>query len=142
MTTVERADGAVPLTEAAARELLSRCEIGRVAFVRAGQLSILPVTYAVDRGGHVGFRTAAGSKLYVAESEITEVAFEVDDIDPGTGAGEVAVVTGRMEAVLDIVEQASLAKLGLRPWADAVRKPAWVRIRTDRIEGWRSAEPA
>lgn len=129
-----------PLDLEAALALLTRNEIGRVGFLSHGRPVILPVTYALDEQLIV-FRTAPGSKLHIAETEVLPVAFEADEYDRGTGRGLSVVVHGPMDAVLNQVESARLDRLGVVPYADDIRRPRWVRIRPHKLQGWRFTGP-
>ena len=129
------------LSRADAEELLARNHVGRVGFVRYDVPVLLPVNYALDRHGSVVFRTARGSKLYVAENEIVPAAFEVDEYDEDSGTGLTVVVHGRMVAVVDIVEVRRLRDLGLTPFADAVERERWVRIVPETVEAWSFGRP-
>ncbi len=57
---------------------------------------VLPVNYAVQ-GDLVVFRTGDGTKLERAHG--TKVAFEVDEVDAGTGSGWSVVVQGVTEEI-------------------------------------------
>lgn len=115
--------------------LLASVPVGRVSFFADGELVVLPVNHAiVDQD--VLFRTARGSKLSAAEGQ-NLVAFEADDYDPRTRGGWSVVISGRAEVVYDDAEIRALATLGLAPWADAVERSAWIRIRAASISGRR-----
>lgn len=125
-----------PLDLSASLDLLRRNVIGRLGFARQGRPVLLPVNYAVDEQDAVVFRTARGSKLWVAENEEVSAAFEVDEYDAESGRGIGVVVHGPMRPVTELVEAQRLEQLGVRPWADAIERPRWVRIQPERIEGW------
>ena len=115
--------------------LLEETPIGRVAFVDAGEPSVLPVSHlVVDHT--VVFRTRAGAKL-TAALLAKPVAFEVDRWDEATRTGWSVLVKGVAGAVSEADELARLEALPLEPWADAVLRLAWVRIRPDEITGRR-----
>jgi uncharacterized protein len=115
--------------------LLASVPVGRIGFHTDGELMVLPVNHTVD-GQDVVFRTAPGSKLSTAQ-EFGLVAFEADDYDPQTRSGWSVVVSGHAEAVYEDVEIRRLARLGLRPWATAVDRPFWIRIRPTSVSGRR-----
>ena len=112
---------------------LRRARVGRVAFVHNGEPLILPVNHDLDRETVV-FRTAAGSKLAAAEAE-TPVAFEVDAFDVERRSGWSVVVRGSATVITDPEEITRLEPLGVWPWADAVDRPHWIRVRPSEITG-------
>ena len=129
----------IPLDECL--RLLASVPIGRVGFQSDGELVMLPVNHAVD-GQDVVFRSAIGSKLSAAESEKI-VTFEADHFDARRRVGWSVVVTGHAEVVYDDADIAALDRLGLVPWADAVERSFWVRIRPTSVTGRRlPARPA
>ena len=65
--------------------LLAEAPIGRVAFVEAGEPSVLPVSHRTH-GHRVVFRTRAGAKL-TAAILAKPVAFEADGWDEATRTG-------------------------------------------------------
>jgi len=113
--------------------LLASVPVGRVGFFADGELVVLPVNHAVD-GHDPVFRTAQGSKLSAAEGQ-SLVAFEADEYDPQTQTGWSVVVTGRAEVVYDEAEIRRLNGLGVHPWAAAVARPFWIRIRASSVTG-------
>jgi len=76
--------------------LLAGQRVGRLGFVVEDQPMVLPVNYAVQ-GDLVVFRTGEGTKLEAAHG--AKVAFEVDDVDSGTGSGWSVVVQGVTEEI-------------------------------------------
>jgi nitroimidazol reductase NimA-like FMN-containing flavoprotein (pyridoxamine 5'-phosphate oxidase superfamily) len=113
--------------------LLASAPVGRVGFYADGEVMILPVNHAVD-GQDVVFRTAHGSKLSAAEGQAV-VAFEADAYDPQTRSGWSVLVHGRAEVVYEDAEIQRLSGLGLHPWATAVDRPFWIRIRPTAVSG-------
>lgn len=113
--------------------LLASVPVGRVGFHADGEVVILPVNYVMD-GQDVVFRTARGSKLSAAEGQGL-VAFEADDYDPHTRSGWSVVVSGHAEMVYEDIEIRRLARLGLHPWATAMDRPFWIRIRPTSVTG-------
>lgn len=130
-----------PLELDASLEVLRRNTIGRVGFLSQGRPAILPVTYALDADDLIVFRTAPGSKLHIAETEVLPVAFEVDEYDRETGQGVGVVVHGPMDPVLDLVRSAALDRLGLEPYADAIEGSRWVQIKPRKLQGWTFSGP-
>jgi nitroimidazol reductase NimA-like FMN-containing flavoprotein (pyridoxamine 5'-phosphate oxidase superfamily) len=96
--------------------LLAARQFGRLAVVRDGHPEIFPVNYVLS-GRTVVIRTQAGVKL--TNASLARVAFEVDEIDPGTRQGWSVEVRGVGEDVTD----------GADPWSEAaLRAPVdpWV----------------
>ena len=122
--------------------LLASVPVGRLGFDVDGEVVILPVNHAVD-GQDVVFRSARGSKLTAAEGGRT-VVFETDGYDRRRRSGWSVLVNGKAEIVYDDAECAALDTLGVRPWAAAVERPFWVRIRPTSVTGRRipGDEPA
>lgn len=112
---------------------LSRTRVGRVTYVSAGELVMLPINHAVD-GASVVFRTSHGEKLQVA-SEAGHVAFEVDSFDEAAETGWSVLVKGTAERVYDPAITDRLDAMGLRSWADPAGQGQWVRIRPTEITG-------
>jgi len=118
---------------------LRTARIGRVAFLWDGYPIILPVNHGVH-GDSVVFRTGEGSKLAAADNELP-VAFEVDAIDADLRAGWSVVVRGEAHTVDRPEEIEELRSLRLWPWADAVKREHWVKIRSYEITGRRIVHP-
>lgn len=122
--------------------LLASVPVGRVGFVTGGEVVVLPVNHVVD-GQDVIFRTAHGSKVSAAEGQ-DHAVFEADHYNEQTRSGWSVLVNGRAEVVdaeADI-ERLSLrsSRLGVYPWATAVRHPFWIRIRPASVSGRRIPE--
>jgi nitroimidazol reductase NimA-like FMN-containing flavoprotein (pyridoxamine 5'-phosphate oxidase superfamily) len=113
--------------------LLASVPVGRVGFFADGEMVILPVNHVVD-GQDPVFRTARGSKLSAAEGRDL-VTFEADEYDEQTRSGWSVVVTGRAEVIYEEAEVERLSQLGLYPWAAAVERPFWIRIRASSVSG-------
>ncbi len=113
--------------------LLASVPVGRVGFFADGEMVVLPVNHVVD-GHDPVFRTAQGSKLSAAEGQ-SLVAFEADEYDRQAQSGWSVLVTGRAEVVYDEAEVRRLNQLGLHPWATAVARPFWIRIRATSVSG-------
>lgn len=113
--------------------LLAAVPVGRVSFHADGEIIVLPVNHVVD-GQDPVFRTARGSKLSAAEGQDL-VAFEADGYDERTKSGWSVLVNGRAHAVYDEAEIQRLSRFGLHPWAAAVDRPFWIRIRPTSISG-------
>jgi len=130
--------GVLPRDECLHR--LGTARVGRVAFVSQGDPVILPVNHGMD-GELVIFRTATGSKLLAADSEVP-VAFEVDGYDADRRSGWSVMIRGVASTVEDQDEIARLNLLGVWPWADLVERTHWVRIRTYSITGRQTVHAA
>lgn len=113
-------------------ERLASVPVGRIGFLSAGEVVILPVNHAMD-GRNVVFRTAEGSKLASAGLGYP-VTFEADAYDAATEAGWSVVVQGSADVVEDDADSSRLDGLGLRSWGGTAR-PYWVRIRPLSITG-------
>lgn len=117
------------------RELLGTQQIGRIAFISAGEPLIMPVNYRMH-DGHIVFRTTTGEKLDAARNAAS-VGFEIDEWDAADQSGWSVIVGGTAQDVEDADEIAKLKQLGLRPWADVVARNNWVRIIPNEISGRR-----
>jgi len=116
--------------------LLGTVSIGRVGFAAGGEVMVLPVNFVMD-GQAVVFRTASGSKVAAVEDG-NAVAFEADNYDDITQSGWSVMVNGRAELVDDDPEISRLSQLGLNPWASALDRPFWIRIRPTAVTGRRT----
>jgi uncharacterized protein len=121
------------LSERECVDLLESHSIGRVAWQAADGPQVLPVTYAF-RGGVAYFRTSPQGIL----SELvraTDVALEVDDLDPSRRTGWSVVLHGQARGVAAPAEVSQLWEAdGLVPWAPGGRS-LFVQIRPTRIGG-------
>jgi uncharacterized protein len=117
--------------------LLESVPVGRIGFLAAGEVAVLPVHYLLD-GQDVVFRTRAGSKLSAVEVG-QYVGFEADSYDAATGTGWSVVVNGLAEIVDSAEEVARLDALGLSSWGGEDSGRVWVRIRPSSINGRRIA---
>lgn len=131
----EDRQGLEVLTPETCWQLMAATPVGRIAFVDAGEPIVLPVTHAID-GHQIVFRTADGAKLATASME-RPVTFEVDDYHVADRSGWSVLAKGVAELVLNSAEEARLDTIGLTPWADAVQRGQWVRIRVNEITGRR-----
>ncbi len=101
-------------------ELLSTQSVGRVAWQGPEGLQILPVTY-VFSDGRIVFRTSPDSVLSELSS-LSEVVFEVDEIDQVNHRGWSVVVRGQAEAVAEHQPlDRMLTDAGVVPWAPGDR---------------------
>lgn len=113
--------------------LLSGRPIGRVAFVDAGELTVLPVRYLMHEGSVV-FRSAVGAKLDAAVSQAA-VAFEVDSWDEEQRTGWSVLVRGTAHQVSDPAREETLDQLGLESWVQSPQPTTWIEIRPLEITG-------
>jgi nitroimidazol reductase NimA-like FMN-containing flavoprotein (pyridoxamine 5'-phosphate oxidase superfamily) len=111
---------------------LASVPVGRVGFLSAGEVVILPVNHVVD-GQSVVFRTAEGSKL-ASTGVGYAVTFEADSYDEAAEEGWSVIVHGDADVVDDDAEISRLDGLGLRSWGHAER-PYWIRIRPLSVSG-------
>ncbi len=135
MTSVARDHlGLEVLTLDECRSLLTTTEIGRVAFMKAGNAMVFPVTYQYA-GGRVVFMSAVGSKLDAAAIR-KPVAFETDHWDPSTKTGWSVVVTGTLRIVPDS-ELPRVKALDLVSWVKTDAEMQTVEIIPDLVTGRR-----
>lgn len=105
------------------RALLTAATVGRVGFVRAGRVEIIPVNYLRD-GDDLIIRTAPDGILSELAASPVELAFEVDHIHPQGGTGWSVLLSGTARAVSDPDELAALRELpwySTTPWAGGDR---------------------
>lgn len=125
--------GLFKLTADQCTEVLASSSIGRIVFLDGDQPIALPVNYAWFEDSIV-FRTGEGQKLSAATLG-QKVAFEVDEIEPGTHEGLSVLVKGEARAVEDWAEQEQLEQLDVRPWQRQPWRRGWVRIVPSEITG-------
>ncbi|GAA4715019.1 pyridoxamine 5'-phosphate oxidase family protein [Pseudonocardia yuanmonensis] len=94
--------------------LLTREQIGRVAFTAHALPAVHPVAYVLD-GEEIVFRTAAGSTLAAAVRHAV-VGFQVDDVDPATRTGWSVLGVGEAYEVVVPDRLAELAAVLPDPW--------------------------
>ena len=107
--------------------------VGRVGFLRDGEVAILPVNHVVD-GMDIAFRTSWGSKLQTA-ADAGRVAFEVDGHDPALATGWSVLVHGTAMIVYEAQDRQRLDDLASKPWVALDANTFWVRIRPEEITG-------
>jgi uncharacterized protein len=134
----------IPLDGACAPAVLDRAEclallatqpVGRLAFTRRALPDVIPVNFLMS-GSDVLIRLDPRSSVARAVRD-SVVAFEVDDVDPGTRTGWSVTVVGQATAhhsVAGVAEVAGVA--GPVPWAPGERD-LLIRISTERITGRR-----
>jgi len=114
---------------------LGRGGIGRVAFSDGGRLAILPVNFVLVDGDIV-IRTSTGAALYRAALSGDDVAFEVDELDPGYRGGRSVLARGH----LTTVDATPAAARALHPWGNAAAD-VFVSIAPTEITGRRICTP-
>ena len=125
-----------PLSQEECMERLASQSIGRLGFVDEDGPIVLPVNYRLDRGTVI-VRTAPGAKLDAAARRDV-VAFEVDDVDPGTDEPWSVLVRGRAAQMWTPGEVGAAQALGLRPAAGAgVGEQQYIRIDPHTVTGRR-----
>lgn len=126
------------LSSAECRRLISAGGIGRIGFVTAGGIAILPVNFAVSANTIVA-RTEEGS--VIAAHADGQVSFEVDHIDEALGTAWSVLIQGQAHRVLQQTELAYLQRrCGVLPWPSGTRD-AYIRIAAQRISGRRLVRP-
>lgn len=109
------------ITPARCADLLSTQSVGRVAWQAPDGLQILPVSY-VFSDGRIVFRTSPDSVLSDLSS-LSDVVFEVDEIDQRTHRGWSVVAHGQAQAVAEPQQlNRLLTDAGVVPWAPGDRK--------------------
>ncbi|OYN91240.1 pyridoxamine 5'-phosphate oxidase family protein [Parenemella sanctibonifatiensis] len=96
--------------------LLEQSAVARLAYVLAGRLELLPVTFRTYEGDGVRglvFRTAASTRL-AGLVEPTDAVVELDELDPDTATGWSVVARVRTGPAPDGVELP-------QPWAPGQR---------------------
>lgn len=123
------------LSEDECWDLLRAAEVGRLAYVLAGEVDIVPINAVVD-GRRLVFRTGEGNKLLGIHMS-SEVAFETDDVSDGVAS---SVVARGQAAVLSGPEEDRAESLPLAPWSPTW-KGTFVAIEVTRLTGRRFRLP-
>jgi nitroimidazol reductase NimA-like FMN-containing flavoprotein (pyridoxamine 5'-phosphate oxidase superfamily) len=122
------------LSPAECFDLLEPGGIGRVGFLSAGGIVMLPVNFAVA-GKTIIFRTAPDTLLALYAN--ARVSFEADRLDEAHREGWSVLVHGHAHKVTDERETMRLEhETRLEPWADGARD-VYVRITPNQISGRR-----
>lgn len=130
------------LSPAECLHLLAEGGVGRVGFMSADGIVMLPVNFAVA-GKNIVFRTAPDTVLaaYGAAHGDTRVSFEADHLDEAHRQGWSVLVQGHTHKVTGEAEVRRLEHAtSLEPWASGARD-VYVRITPVRITGRRIAGP-
>jgi hypothetical protein len=112
--------------------LVDGAEVGRLAFVVAGEPEIFPVNFIVD-GRALLFRTAEGTKL-AGLTVSSRVAFEVDGFEPESGEAWSVVVKGQAERLEHFPDIYAAENLPIYSW-QASPKQWFVRIMPAKVTG-------
>ena len=128
------------LDEAECLRLVGAGGVGRIGYTGRFGPTILPVNYALHEGT-ILFRTGQHSPLGEdlrtgIEHAESKVAFEIDELSPGTREGWSILVQGAAHLVDSEAERASLVRSGVEPWAGG-EKELFVRVLPSRITGRR-----
>lgn len=118
--------------------LLSGARLGRVGILTHGVPAVLPVAFAID-GDRIVFASTPGTKLYTALDR-TEVAFEVDELDPDDYTGWSVCVVGK-GSVLGGADAERARRLLRGPWTDRPNA-SFVAIDCRTVSGRRAASAA
>ena len=128
------------LDEAECLRLIASGGIGRIGFSGRYGPTVMPVNYQLYEGTIV-FRTAQDSatdedlRTGIANAEY-KVAFEIDDFDSAARTGWSVLIQGSAHHVESEDERASVAGVGVEPWAGGDRE-LFLRITPMRITGRR-----
>lgn len=114
--------------------LLAGADVGRIAYVRDDEPTVLPVNFVLDEGSVV-FRTTYG-QLLDSMSSGARVAFEVDSLDAAAHSGWSVLVKGKAEEVWLPRELDEVRLLSLQSWAPGERTH-YVRVFPSMITGRR-----
>lgn len=140
MTTnpTSSASSLAPLSRDECLTLLNRGSLGRLAVVIDGKPHILPLNYASNGDGIVVFRTA--DLTAATNAGMSNVAFEIDEIDVARRQGWSVAVHGFAHEITDAVDHDSqrLRQMPVQPWAPGQRD-RWFKITPREITGRRLA---
>jgi nitroimidazol reductase NimA-like FMN-containing flavoprotein (pyridoxamine 5'-phosphate oxidase superfamily) len=133
------------LAEAECLNLVAGQDVGRIAFNGRFGLTVLPVNYRLHEGNIV-FRTGHDSPMDEdlrtgLEHGEYQVAFEVDQLKPGTREGWSVLIHGPAHHVRSEEERAAVAGSGVTPWPGGA-KEQFIQIVPTRITGRRIRQPA
>ncbi len=115
--------------------LLRDVAVGRIALHGDGdEIEIFPVNFIVDHGSVV-FKTAAGTKLALADQQ-RRATFEADDFDGDEGTAWSVVLRGAPQVVKHHDDVVEAFELDIRSW-QVGPKPTYVRLVPDVVTGRR-----
>lgn len=119
------------------RLITHRPRLGRLTFVDSGWPLVLPMNYVI-RGDAIYFRTAPGSKVFIAAQQGLQASFEVDEVDEFWEDGWSILAFGHLRQVTDAEELTEVLSLPLQPWAGGDR-PHCIALQFERMSGRRIA---
>lgn len=128
----------VEMDEAECLRLVAQHEVGRIAYAGRFGPTVLPVNYRLHEGSIV-FRTGQDSPMDedlrtgIADAEY-KIAFEIDDLDPGSQEGWSVLIQGPVHHVTSQEERAVVEQAGVTSWAGGQREQ-YLRIMPTRITG-------
>jgi nitroimidazol reductase NimA-like FMN-containing flavoprotein (pyridoxamine 5'-phosphate oxidase superfamily) len=105
--------------------------VGRLVFVSPRGTVAHPMNYAVSEGDVIVSTTAAQAARLDGQDR---VSFQIDRVDESMSEGWSVLVTGSLRLVHDPHEAATLAALGLAPWAGGERH-SLIRLHPEEITG-------
>jgi nitroimidazol reductase NimA-like FMN-containing flavoprotein (pyridoxamine 5'-phosphate oxidase superfamily) len=109
-------NGLEVLDHAECLRLLASASLGRIGLSSGALPVVLPVNFTVI-DDQIVVRTRRGTRLSTATRNAI-VAFEVDELDPETGAGWSVMVQGLAREVSDVIDLASPRHAALARWID------------------------
>lgn len=118
-----------------AMRLAATQPVGRLGYIDRGEPVVVPVNFAID-GLSIVIRLGDGAALDSINRD-RPVAFEVDGIEPATRSGWSVLVRGHGVLVEGDERIAKAEATGVRPWADDLDRPVYVRIIPSEITGRR-----
>ncbi len=121
--------------------LLSTVSLGRMVFTARALPAIRPMNHVVDGDSIIVRTDLDASVAFELRSEPgAVVAYEADEIDPGTHLGWSVVVVGIARRIVD-PDEAAVYRRTLRPWVTG-DKDQVIAIHMDMVTGFRMvAEP-
>jgi nitroimidazol reductase NimA-like FMN-containing flavoprotein (pyridoxamine 5'-phosphate oxidase superfamily) len=111
--------------------LLGSAPVGRLVFTEDALPAIRPVNFILHDGDIV-VRTSPTGALGKLADQV--VAFEVDEIAPGTHTGWSVVAVGKVEHITDIETLVAMSDPIRKPWAPGTRS-CYLRIPIEIITG-------
>lgn len=132
MSDTQSSGSIATLTEDECWQLVQATTIGRLGFVRDGEILIIPVNYFVDQAIH--FRTLPGGIL-AGLADGPRITFQVDHHDT-SGSGWSVLIHGTLARVSAAELETLRGASRVLPWAGGERDLS-LRLISDRISGRR-----
>ncbi len=107
--------------------------VGRLGFCEDDGPVILPVNYTISEG-EILIRTGTGSKAATAARQ-DRVAFQIDDLTPGTPAAQWSVLVRGRARIASFDELPVLLAEGVLPAAGTLDREFMVLVTMDEISG-------